>query len=157
MLKNSKTDRSRVVAFNNLYLAAARATPLVNTVATEREVVRRVTRSAAASTVESREMVSVVWWCSLRIAQHMGIWELSYGLQVVVERPATRRSSSRRLQLQQQPGGADDATAAAPTTPAAGSAPSSNSAPSPARTPKLVLEVDDHIATRTRSRNGEVR
>ncbi|KAF8358147.1 ppm-1.D [Pristionchus pacificus] len=110
---------------------SARATPLVNTVATEREVVRRVTRSAAASTVESREMV-------------------------VVERPATRRSSSRRLQLQQQPGGADDATAAAPTTPAAGSAPSSNSAPSPARTPKLVLEVDDHIATRTRSRNGEV-
>lgn len=46
----------------------------MNTVATEREVVRRVTRSAAASTVESsvREMVSVVWWCSLPIAT----WEL---------------------------------------------------------------------------------
>ncbi|GMT18368.1 hypothetical protein PFISCL1PPCAC_9665 [Pristionchus fissidentatus] len=84
-----------------------RSTPLCNTTSTEREIVKRVTRSAAATTSfnSTREMI-------------------------VVERPATRRSSARKLLK-------DDCE--------------SNGSPTP-RTPKPVLVVGETIASRTRSR-----
>ncbi|GMS88182.1 hypothetical protein PENTCL1PPCAC_10357, partial [Pristionchus entomophagus] len=93
---------------------AVRGTPPCNTTSTEREMVRRVTRSAAATTSSSskREMV-------------------------LVDRPATRRHSSRLLDFSS----------------------SLSSSPAP-RTPKMVLQVEDtppaSIASRTRSHAEEV-